>query len=309
MGREAPFFITLIAPAAHRDMNEVKTIHKGSYPITLENMHNPPRKLHMRGNMAESPRQKYLCVVGARKWSTYGKNATCKIIEGLRGYPISIVSGLALGIDSIAHTAALEAGLHCIAFPGSSLEWDEIYPREHIGLAQRIIAAGGALLSQWDKGYATGKWSFPARNVLMAGISHATLVIEAGRGSGSLMTAQHALDFGRDVLAVPGNINGELSYGPHMLIREGGILVSSSAEVIRALGLGEQEDRNDDPRWTSIPLDPLSVAVMKHLSIEEATVDQLADKVGATLASLNEKISILELEGLIRTDDGVIQII
>src|SRR5882724_8409016 len=116
-------------------MNEDQQIREivfGEYPITLRNMHNPPHKLYLRGELPASPDQRYLCIVGSRKWTSYGRDAVYKILRGLQGYPISIVSGLAFGIDSIAHEAALRFGLHCIAFPGSSLEWDALYPASHV---------------------------------------------------------------------------------------------------------------------------------------------------------------------------------
>lgn len=286
----------------------LKEIFLNDYPLTLKNMQSPPGKLYLLGEMATAPDQRYLCVVGSRKPSAYGKECIARIVSGLQGYPISIVSGLAFGIDSLAHITALKVGLHCVAFPGSSLEWDLIYPREHVGLARKIIESGGALLSKWESDYPTGKWAFPARNVLMAGISHATLVIEAGKGSGSLMTAKHAEDFDRDVLAIPGKIEAPLSYGPHMLIKKGAILVESAEDVLRELGF--KTIVKDSPHIVKVApeqLDILSGAILSALTYEESTMDMLIERTGANLGSINEKISLLELRGLIRVDEGMIR--
>jgi DNA processing protein len=275
-------------------------------------MKSPPDSLYIRGNLIDSPDQRYLCVVGSRRSTDYGKDAVNKIVSGLKGYPISIVSGLAFGIDSLAHISALEAGLHCVAFPGSSLAWPEIYPYEHIDLAKRIVGSGGALMSLWEPGYPTGKWAFPVRNILMAGLSHAALVVEAGRRSGSLMTAKHAEEFDRDVLTVPGSINASGSYGPHMLIRKGAALIRSSEDVLEELGFHVpsrgKTDRNAAFEFKLKQLDPISAAVIDMLSREESSLDRLAEAMRIKPYELNWKISKLELEGLIRTNEGIVRL-
>ena len=289
-------------------MNEISTILRESYPPTLANMKYPPRRLYYRGRFPAPVGHRYLCVVGSRKWTSYGRDAVNKVISGLKGYPITIVSGLAIGIDSIAHVAALNAKLHCVAFPGSSLDWDSIYPREHLDLARRIVAGGGALVSRWDIGYETGKWAFPARNQLMAGLSHATLIVEAAEHSGSLMTADHSTEFNRDVFAIPGPIFSPTSYGPHMLIRHGAALISSSADLLKELGFepsGIENDREGQLR----KLDEASLMIVKALTNEEANTDDLTERTGLRLAVLNEKLSYLEMEGMVKNDDGVMHLI
>ncbi|MDE2038284.1 MAG: DNA-processing protein DprA [Patescibacteria group bacterium] len=289
------------------DAEAIGIVLRGAYPPTLSNMDSPPASLYVRGRFPAPDGQRYLCVVGSRRWTRYGKDAAHRIISGLRGYPISIVSGLAVGIDSIAHEAALEAGLHCVAFPGSSLEWDEIYPRENVGLAREIVRAGGALLSQWGQGYPTGKWSFPARNILMAGLSDAVMVVEAGRRSGSLMTAQHAEKQGRDVLAVPGPIEAANSYGPHMLIRRGAGLAASADDVLEALGFPVVRGKRPRAIDTS-GMDPLSAAIIAAALREEATVSMLIERSGARPSAVSEKLSLLELKGLIIIENGVVSL-
>ncbi len=295
-------------------MDNIKMIERGSYPETLENMKGPPQKLYYRGTFPAPKGQKYLCVIGSRKWTSYGRDAVRKIVGGLRGYPISIVSGLAIGIDSISHIAALEAGLHCVAFPGSTLAWDDIYPSSHTDLARRIVENGGALVSQWEIGYPTDKWAFPSRNLLMAGLSHATLIVEAAYRSGSLMTAEHAEKCGRDVFAVPGPINAANSYGPHMLIKDGAALIRSAEDVLRELGFIVRETRtangsawlDPDKRKT---FDALSRSILDTISREEMSTDVLLEKTRARPIELNERVSALELEGLIRIEEGIVKIV
>ncbi len=288
--------------------DDIYKIYKHSYPNTLKNIHLPPNKLYVRGTMPSDPNHKYLCVIGSRNFSSYGRDVVNRFLSGIRGYPVSIVSGLAIGIDSLAHEAALNAGLHCIAFPGSALDWDSIYPRQHTDLAKRIVASGGALVSQWEVGYETGTWAFPYRNRLMAGLSHATLIIEASRGSGSLMTAKHAEQFDRDVLAVPGSIFSSNSYGPHMLIDRGAIQVTSPEDILDALGfdtssnslkLAEIMKSSDEPTKSIIGI----------LQTGEATQDELFSKVKIPIQELTQLISKLELDGLIRVDWGTVKLV
>jgi DNA processing protein len=301
----------------------IRQITENDYPETLRNAKGKPKSLYIRGSLPPV-HYKYLCVVGSRHPSPYGEEAVAKLIAGLAGYPICIVSGLAIGIDGMAHRAALEAGLHCVAFPGSSLAWQEILPREHSGLAETIVKSGGALLSEWRPGYPTGKWAFAARNRHMAGISVATLIIQAGRGSGSLMTAKHAEIFDRDVMAVPGSISNSLSYGTHMLIRRGAALISSSKDLLEELGfrvprgsaaaLGAQGMFNGFKRIAKtlpshIATDELSVSILGALSLEEATTSFLLEKTGASVPSMNERLSLLELEGLVQIDSGLVKLV
>ena len=287
-------------------LDEIRVIAKDEYPINLQNMKYPPRRLFVRGNFPAPKGYKYLCVVGSRKWTGYGRDAVYKIISGLKGYPVSIVSGLAIGIDSIAHTAALEAGLHCVAFPGSSLEWGEIYPPEHRRLAEMIVEGGGALLSRWKAGYATGKWAFPARNTLMAGLSDTTLVIEAAYRSGSLMTAKHAEEYGRDVLAVPGSIYAANSYGTHMLIRHGAGLVSSSEDLLEALGFSVSR-KGMDLSVRIKALDSLSATIMDIVGREELDTNTLIEKTGMQVSAFNERLTMLELEGFVKISGGYVR--
>src|SRR5690349_3077094 len=175
------------------------------YPARLREIPEPPRALHARGSWAPDG-VKSLAVVGSRALSSYGREACERLIAGLAGYPISIVSGLALGADACAHKSALRAGLHTIAVPGSGLGDSTISPRANAGLAKDILKAGGLLLSEHPDDYLPHAYDFPSRNRIMVGLSHAVLIIEAGASSGTLITGRLTHEYNRDLLCVPHRI-------------------------------------------------------------------------------------------------------
>jgi DNA processing protein len=183
-----------------------------------------PKALFVRGTM---PPQdfKWLCVVGSRACTPYGRRQTQKLIAGLANYPIVIVSGLALGIDGEALKAALDVGLPAVAVLPSSVDDASIYPITNRPLATRILARGGALISETPAPWKAMLHDFPKRDRLMAGMSHCSLIIEAGEKSGTLITARLALDYNREVLAVPHELDKDTGFGANRLIREGATLV------------------------------------------------------------------------------------
>src|SRR5574344_927429 len=199
---------------------EIEILENENIPEMLREIPDCPDKLYIKGKLP-SQDSKLLCVVGSRKYTSYGKDVCEKLISGLRGYDITIVSGLALGIDSIAHKTALDSGLKTIAVPGSGLDESVLYPSTHKQLAEKILENGGALISEFEPNFRATPYSFPQRNRIMAGISHAVLVIEAETKSGTLITSKFATEYNRDVLTVPGSIFSKNSEGPNMLIRLG----------------------------------------------------------------------------------------
>lgn len=217
------------------------TIEPKDFPHLLKHIPKPPKQLHVQGVLPKED-AKILCIVGARHHTEYGEQVCKNIIQGLRGYNICIVSGLALGIDTIAHKTALEVGLQTIAFPGSGLHPSVIYPQRHRFIAEEIVEHGGALISEFPLMQQGARWTFPQRNRLMAGISHAVIVIEAELQSGTLITSRCAVDYNRDVGAVPGDIFSSLSEGPHMLIRLGATPITCSEDVLEMLGIQPKED-------------------------------------------------------------------
>ena len=227
---------------------KIHQIEKSYFPESLLELPQPPEEIYLAGAMP-NPDNILLCVVGSRRHTPYGKQACDKIISGLSGYPVTIVSGLALGIDSIAHETALRVGLQTIAVPGSGLDPKVIYPRSHLNLAEKIIKNGGGLLSEFKPTLKAAPWTFPQRNRIMAGLSHAILVIEAEQKSGTLITSRLATEYNKDVFAVPGSIFSEQSVGPHMLIRLGATPVTSSQDIIDYFGWEKEATTK------SLPLD------------------------------------------------------
>jgi DNA processing protein len=294
-------------------METIQTLLKKDYPFLLKQLPQLPDSMEMIGTMPPET-SKYLCVVGSRAHSSYGKEACERLIGGLAGYPIVIVSGLALGIDSFVHESALKAGLATIAFPGSGLDQSVLYPRQNTGLAQKIAASGGAILSPFKRMQHATRWTFPTRNALMAGISSATLVIEADRDSGSLITAKESGKFNRDVLAVPGSIFSSVSTGTNDLLRNGGIAVTCSRHILEALGLTispDPLDSTDSLSTASMPsLFPAALSDDEKTIIERLTapmhkdefiraLDLPAGYVNAILAQLELKGVMIEREGLL----------
>lgn len=214
------------------------SIEAGNYANTalrnLLEIPEPPRRLWLRGMLPE-PGTKLLAVVGSRALSPYGREACQALVRGLAGYPISIVSGLALGADACAHEAALEAGLHTIAIPGSGLADDSIGPRTNLDLAHRILEAGGALLSEHPPSTTARPAYFPSRNRIMAGIADAVLVIEAAEQSGTCITARLTADYNRELLCVPHRITDAHGVGCHQLLKLGAQLVTGPTDLLEAL--------------------------------------------------------------------------
>jgi len=210
------------------------------YPPQLREIPQLPERLWLRGALPP-PGHKYLTVVGSRALSDYGREACTTLIHGLAGYSISIVSGLALGADAAAHEAALSAGLHTIAFPGSGLADHRIAPRTNAPLARAILDAGGALLSEYDPDMSAQPWMFPARNRLMVGMADAVLMLEAGEQSGTLISARLAGEYNRELLCVPHRITDAHGYGSTRFLRLGATLVSEPAHILEALGIAPRE--------------------------------------------------------------------
>lgn len=217
----------------------IQEISKDQFPKLLLEIPEPPKTLNYRG-VLPLPDLKLLAVVGSREYTPYGEKVVEYLINGLRGYNIGIVSGLALGIDSLAHNAALANNLYTLAIPGSGLEDRVIYPARHKNLAHKILEQGGGLLSEFAPDFTATNWSFPQRNRLVCGISHATLIIEAAEQSGSLITARLCVDFNRDLLVVPGDIFSNNSRGVHQFLKLGATPVTEAKDILNALGLEVQ---------------------------------------------------------------------
>lgn len=280
----------------------ITKLTKEDFPPQLMEIPQPPKDLWLAGELP-SRETVLLTVVGSRKFTSYGKEACEQIISGLRGYDIAIVSGLAIGMDSIVHEAALAAGLRTIAVPGSGLDPSVIYPRGNAQLAQRILENGGALLSEYAPDFRATKWSFPQRNRIMAGLARATLVIEAEQKSGTLITSRLATDYNRDVFAVPGNIFSPTSQGPHMLIKLGATPITCAEDVLQSFGFSIKED-NESAIDTTV-LSPAEIRVIELLR-EPYHRDHIILMLGLSASDANILLMKMEIAGLIKeTPEGL----
>ncbi len=283
---------------------EIKILNKQELPPQLLEIPDIPEKMYLVGKLPAID-AKILCVVGSREHTSYGQDICEKLIASLAGKNVAIVSGLALGIDTIAHKTALENNLYTIALPGSGLGEDSLHPQRNVGLAKEIVAAGGGLFSEYAPDFKATPWSFPRRNRIMAGLSHAVLIIEATQKSGTLITSKLATDYNRDVLAVPGSVFSKHTWGPHMLIRLGATPITKAEDLHEALGFevqGVLPDKNYDD-CTAYE------KKLVELLDEPLSRDDLIYKSALAAGDAGMAISLLEMKGYIREKLGKIELI
>ena len=299
-------------------LENIRKIEPRDFPELLKQIPDPPRLLYTCGNtdllhtseLGGADQVHYICIVGSRRYTRYGENICKTLIQGLAGLPVIIVSGLALGIDAIAHRAALDAGIMTIAVPGSGLHPDVLYPRSHFMLAEEIVEKGGLLLSEYEPMTRASPWSFPMRNRIMAGMSHAVLIIEAENDSGTLITARLGLDYNRNIGAVPGSILSENSSGTNNLIKKGATVITSVEDLKEFLGFPTEDnvegaDSSGRPtrkrnKWEVNPYENCSSEELTLLELmyEPQTRDSLLGLSGLPLSQLQVVLSMLELRGL-----------
>lgn len=270
-------------------------------PPLLDEIPDKPISLNIEGELPDPEIFTYLTVVGSRHPTNYGIESCRTLISGLAGLPIVIVSGLAVGIDSCAHKSALEFGLPTVAVPGSGLDRSVLYPQTNIPLAEEILKSGGALLSEFDRNASSMKYMFPARNRIMAGMSKAVLVIEAGKKSGTLITARLALDYNRDVYVVPGSIFSDTSAGSNWLISQGAGIVTGVDGLRDLLGFAGRMPKEYAPpasKEESIVLDMLS---------EPREKDEILRELGYPAHIGISLIAAMEIKGLITERMGLIR--
>ncbi len=278
---------------------DIRELAPAKWPAQLLEIPQQPDRLWMRGTLPEAE-TRFLTVVGSRAMTRYGQEACQKLIAGLAGYPVSIVSGLALGVDACAHRAALEAGLHTIAVPGSGLADSVIGPRANLGLAKEILAAGGALLSEHEPAYQAHPHDFPSRNRLMVGLADAVLVVEAGPKSGTLITARLAVDYNRELLCVPHRIGDPHAFGSHLFIRLGAVLVAEPVHILEALHI---VPRKPDTASGTPELEGIEREILTLLA-EPKSRDEILRNGGASTGDLLTALVTLELRGFIKEEFG-----
>jgi DNA processing protein len=266
------------------------------YPPLLAELHDPPARLYLRGGSAEILTRPAAAVVGARSCSAYGAQVARALAREIAAAGAVVVSGLARGIDGEAHRGALAAGGLTVAVLGCGIDRD--YPNAHRQLARRV-AESGAVVSEYPPGVEPAPWRFPARNRIIAGLAGATVVVEARERSGALITADFALELGREVFAVPGEITSVLSKGTNDLIRQGATPLLASEDVLEALGL------EPVPRAPPPTLSPEGRAVLAVLADGAAALDEISRATGLGAPEVAVVLTELELAGLVEGGDGL----
>lgn len=267
-------------------------LNSSDIPLKLQSLPQPPEQLFTEGAFAELLQRPLVGIVGSRKVSPYGRQVTDRLATELSRRGVVVVSGLALGVDSIAHKAAIEAGGQTIAVLPGPL--DQIYPATHSPLARRIITTGGALVTEYPAGTPTMRHHFIARNRLIAGLADVLLVTEAALKSGSLHTARFALEQGKDVLAVPGNITSATSEGTNNLIKAGAEVATRAEDILLAVGLP------DETRLAPVGDTPAEQVILDLLAAGIQDGNVLHRQSNLPIQAFNQSLTMLEINGKVR---------
>lgn len=271
----------------------ISTLAPSAYPPLLREIPDSPKQLFIRG-VLPSRTVRLLAVVGSRACTPYGKSVCDYLLKGLSGYPVAIVSGLALGMDAYAHERALTYNLTTIAVPGSGLGDHTIAPHSNRMLAERILKAGGALISELEEHVQAAVWTFPRRNRIMAGMSDAVLVIEAGEKSGTLITAKLTVEYNRTLLVVPNSIFAENSKGALQFLKLGATPVSEPIDILHALGIDPTRSETAPHVHLSVPEEQVYALLREPLPR-----DVLIEQLDMPITEANVLLSTMELKDLI----------
>ncbi len=276
----------------------------------LLDLHQVPEEINYIGALPETTHDnngislpRILTVVGSRAHTNYGKDVVDHLISSLRGQPVIILSGLALGIDGLAHRAALENEIITVAIPGSGLSQKILYPRTHLNLAKEILEKGGAIISELDNEESAAQWTFPARNRLMAALSDAILIIEAENPSGTLITARQALELGKDIGVVTGSIFSKTSEGTHSLLKDGAIPITDAESLLELLHLKPLAGDSEEVQINLNENEKLLYSLIK----EPIQKDSLLIESGLTPTDFMITITQLEMKKLIRDTFGEVR--
>ncbi len=278
------------------------SLGESDFPKLLAEITDPPHTLFLRGKLPDSSRPA-LSVVGARKFTEYGALGCRQIVEPLARQGMVIVSGLAIGIDGIAHEAALAARGITVAVLGSGVDRAHVYPATNRELSERIISNGGAVISEYPPGFEVTNYSFPARNRIIAGLSLGTLVIEAAEESGTLITASCALDYNREVFALPHNIISPVGVGCNNLIKQGAKMVTAPEDVTEALNLKNiQQIVENRQKLTASPIEEKITGVLSRAPKHVDMIIKESQLNGPTVMSA---LTLMEMRGMVRNLGGM----
>ncbi|MFA7088182.1 MAG: DNA-processing protein DprA [Patescibacteria group bacterium] len=282
------------------------TWNNPNYPSLLKEISSPPPVLYYKGRVNDNLKNR-LAVVGSRKFSAYGEKAISELLPAIIESNINIISGLALGIDALAHQKALDLEGKTWAVLGSGLDSQNIYPTENIRLAQEIIEKGGALISEFPPGTPPYKQNFPQRNRIISGLSQATMVIESKEKSGALITAKYALEQNREVLSIPGNIFSDFSSGPNKLIQSGAKTILNSEDILETFNITTSRISKNKKNTVYSPETKEEKLIYNYFEAsksraEKINTDEIARNLKLDTSIINSTLSILEIKGLIIND-------
>jgi DNA processing protein len=283
-------------------MAQIKTLklEDKEYPELLKKIYDPPDELYVKGDI-QLLSSRCIAIVGTRTATRYGKEIARKFARELADVGITIVSGLAEGIDTEAHVGALEGNGRTVAVFGCGL--DKVFPAQNVKLAEKI-EKNGALVSELPAGHPTAKWTFPRRNRIISGLSIGVIMVEGHYDSGAMITAKHAIDEGREVFAVPGNVELDQTKGPHWLIKQGAKLVENVDDVLeefnikRVAGTGEKKEKD----YSDLSFD--EAEIIKNLTREPKHVDEISVKCDMDAGKVLGLLSVLEIKGIVKQLPG-----
>lgn len=271
------------------------TINDSGYPENLTDIANSPVILYYIGKLAKGDRNA-VAIVGSRKMSSYGREVTEKFASSLASMGVVIVSGLALGIDAVAHKACVEVSGRGLVVLASGL--DTISPLTNKWIAQAVVKHGGAIVSEYPLGHPPLRTSFPSRNRIISGLSRAVVVVEGARKSGTLLTASAAADQGRPVFAVPGQITSPLSVAPHFLLQAGAKLTTSVTDILEELDFQLKVDRDEVEKV--MPSSKGEKKIVEILSNEPLHLDEIARISTLKVSDVSARLTVMELKGLVK---------
>jgi DNA processing protein len=270
------------------------------YPALLRSIPDAPPVLYVKGTLTPADNQWAVAIVGTRRASSYGRQAAEALAADLARSGVTIVSGMARGIDACAHWAALKAGGRTLGVLACGI--DQVYPAEHARLAAQIVEQG-ALLTETPVGAPPEAGNFPARNRIISGLALSVIVVEAGERSGALITADRALEQGREVFAVPGSIFSRTSVGANRLVQEGATLVRSAEDVLEALNLSLLAQHAE--AQAALTEEPTEAALLRAISHDPTHIDDIVRQIGMPVPQVSSLLAMMELKGLVRQVGGM----
>ena len=281
---------------------QVITLADENYPYYLKQIYDPPIVLFVKGSLNNFNPQKSLAVVGSRKASHYIREVLRKILSEMKGHDITIISGMALGVDTCAHQTALDNGLNTIAVIGSG--FDNIYPEKNRPLYKNIINSGGAIISEYFPSQKAAPWTFPRRNRIISGLSLGTLVGEAGLKSGALITAKLCLDQNRELMCIPGMVTNPNTEGTYKLIKEGAAVITRAEDIFNQLNWNFSPTFNAENKNIEPELSGNMQKIYRLLDLESKSFDTILKETNISIDELMMALTSLELEGVIKQLPG-----